>query len=102
METTFVNNNLAFKLDNGTTIITDGDAEFEYRSHIKGFQCTVPNNWITLHGKDKDGNFYTAWYYVEDEIEEGYDMMHYIDFENPHDITDDYNHVIYEKEYENK
>lgn len=95
MEVTLVNGKLAFKL-NGTTIITDGDAEFEYRSHINRNKCLTPENWIALHGKDKEGNCYTVWYYTDKEIVEGYEISDYIDLENPNDIVDEDNHIIYE------
>lgn len=57
-------------------------------------QATEPNNWVACKATGNDGREYTAWYYVTDPNETELDE---IDYDNPDDITDEYNHIVYSK-----
>lgn len=52
----------------GHEIALGDDAEFTYRSHINGMQCTEPENWIHVTGYDvnEEETYYDVWYYVSD------------------------------------
>lgn len=79
--------------ENLTITLVDNSADFKYRSHINGMQATEPNNWVACNATGSDGKDYTAWYYVADtdiELDE-------IDYSEPDDITDEYNHIVYDK-----
>lgn len=83
--------------ENLTITLIDNDADFKYRSHVNGNQLTHPDNWVACRATGSDGNEYTAWYYVADtdiELDE-------IDYRNPDDVTDEYNHIVYDKDFEN-
>lgn len=82
------------KIDENLTITIIGEADFVYRSHINGMRTTAPNNWVACKATGSDGKDYTAWYYVTDPDETELDE---IEYENPDDITDEYNHIVYEK-----
>lgn len=73
--------------------LDDNTIDMEYRSHINGMNCLSPNNWVSGTATDEEGNEYKLWYYVEDDFE--FDK---IDYDNPDDITDEYNHLVYSKD----
>lgn len=52
----------------GHKIALGDDADFQYRSHINGMQCTEPDNWVHVTGYDmnEEETYYDIWYYVED------------------------------------
>lgn len=86
---------MEFIINENLTVTLDGDAEYTYRSHINGMQTIKPNNWVSCNAKGNDGENYTAWYFVSNPNETELDE---IDYENPDDITDEYNHLVYTKE----
>lgn len=73
--------------------LDESTIDLEYRSHINGMTCLSPNNWVSGVAKDYDGNEYKLWYRVEDEFE-----FDEIDYNNPDDIVDEYNQIVYTKE----
>lgn len=82
---------------NLTITLIDNDADFKYRSHVDGNQLIHPNNWVACGAIGSDGKEYTAWYYVPDsdiELDE-------IDYSAPNDVTDEYNHIVYDRDFEN-
>ena len=92
MKTTFnENGQMVFEI-NDTLSITLGEADFVYRSHINGMQALSPNNWVACDATGSDGNHYTVWYFVKEPNETELDE---IDYEEPDDITDEYNHIVY-------
>ena len=86
-----------FTINENLTITLGNDADFEYRSHINGMQATEPNNWVACKATGSDGNEYTAWYFVADTNVE----LDTIDYDDPDDVTDEYNHIVYDKDFEN-
>lgn len=94
MKTTFNENGQMVLEINDTLSITLGDADYVYRSHINRMQAISPNNWVACESIGSDGNHYTAWYFVKEPDETELDE---IDYEEPDDITDEYNHIIYDK-----
>lgn len=82
------------KINENLTITLGNEADFVYRSHINGMQASEPDNWVACKATGSDGKEYTAWYYVTDPDEIELDE---IDYENPDDITDEDNHIVYEK-----
>ena len=60
------------------------DAEYTYRSHINGMQCTEPNSWVLVTGYDvnEEETYYDVWYYVPDANT----SLDEIDYENYWDI----------------
>lgn len=73
--------------------LDDRTINLEYRSHINGMNCLSPNNWVSGTATDEQENEYKLWYYVEDNFE-----FDEIDYDDPDDITDEYNHLVYTKE----
>ena len=82
--------------ENLTVTLIDNDADFKYRSHVNGNQLINPNNWVACRATGSDGNEYTAWYYVDTDIE-----LDEIDYSDPNDVTDEYNCIVYDKDFEN-
>lgn len=84
------------KID-GKSYTMNNEADYEYRSHIEGMAANSPDNWVSNHGTDEDGNEIVAWYFIENSDETALDE---IDYENPDDIVDEYGHIIYDSEAE--
>ena len=88
---------MEIKINESLTItLIDNDADFKYRSHVNGNQLINPNNWVACNATGSDGNEYTAWYYVDTDIE-----LDEIDYSDPNDVTDEYNCIVYDKDFEN-
>lgn len=68
----------------GHEIALGDNADYCYRSHINGMQCTEPYNWVLVTGFDlnEEDTFYDVWYYVEDTSIE----LDAIDFSDPWDV----------------
>ena len=94
MKTTFNEKGQMVLVINDTLSITLEEADFEYRSHINGMQALSPNNWVACEATGSDGNHYTAWYFLSDTTDIS---LEDIDYANPNDITDEYNHIVYDK-----
>lgn len=96
MKATFNEKGQMVLVINDTLSITLEEADFEYRSHINGMQALRPNNWVACEATGSDGNHYKAWYFVPDEIANSLQDLEDIDYANPDDITDEYNHIVYD------
>lgn len=89
---------LVLEVNDTLEITLSTEANLEYRSHINGMQTVKPDNWVSVEGQGNDGKQYKAWYFVEDF--DAINELDEIEFENPSDIVDDYNKIIYDADNE--
>lgn len=68
------------------SIVREGDASFEYRSHYNGLQLMYPNNYVLQKVYDKEDNEYHLWFYVTDEQLEDEYILENLDYSKPTDI----------------
>jgi hypothetical protein len=60
-------------------------AEFEYRSHANGWQLQHPDNYVSAHAVDAEGNKYKVWWFVPDTSVE----LDSIDYSNVDDVEEE-------------